>query len=96
MKRLESKVLLSLVIHVVWGLLIFFSMIQVESGTTKFIYRFIMLNKYSKISKPIVMVIVYILEYIVYRIKPLEHKADKIIFWIVTVLMTGLIMFPMM
>ena len=94
MKKLECKLLLSMLIHFLFGLFIFYCMLQVESSTNKFIFRFFLLYEYSSISVPVGWMIIYLLEYIVYKIKPLESSKEKIVFWIVTVLMTGLIMFP--
>lgn len=94
MKRLECKLILSMTIHFLWIVFILYCMIQVEGGTTNSIYRFFTINEHCFSSRIICLSLVYILEYIVYRIKPLKSKGDKRIFWVVTILMTALVAIP--
>ena len=69
-------------------------MIQVESGTSNALCRFFMLNEHYISSRMVCLSLVYVLEYMIYTIKPLKSKGDKMIFWVVTVIMTALVVIP--
>lgn len=96
MKRLEHKLEWSIVIHIVWYICVLYFAFKIEGGETSTIVELFGLSKNALISTPIYLVVVYFFEYIVYKHRPLECNKEKIIFWIVTIIMSFMMVVPLL
>lgn len=90
MKRLVTKIILSILLHIGWDVSVLYvcAMVEMTEDYPKF-FEYISNIANNFITMPIFAVITNIFVFLVFIIKPLEEKRDKKIYWTVSLVNTA-------
>ena len=87
-KKLKKKLRWSIVIHILWIMVIILFGVLIGLGIEPAFVDFLYQSKNCVYALLIYVIVVYALELIVYKVKPLENIDEKKLFWRETFAMT--------